>query len=189
MDKVLVVSSTQKSIDLLTVLLKSNGYQNIQSVSNGTEARRVTNQSDFSIIIVNSPLSDEFGVDLCISLTEITCASIILIAKNEIVDDLSAKVENFGVLVMGKPINRAVFYQTVKLAVASRRRIVGLQQQNVKLQNKIEEIRCIDKAKCFLIEQKGMTESQAHRYIEKMAMDNRKTRKEVAENILRQYYC
>lgn len=184
MDKVLIVSSTQKSIELLTILLKSNSYQDIQAVTSGGEARRLANQSDFSIIIVNTPLSDDFGIDLSISLTEISCASVVMIVKNEIVDDVSAKVENFGVIVMGKPINKALFYQTLKLAVASRRRMVGLQQKNEQLQNKIEEIKFIDKAKCFLIEQKGMTESQAHRYIEKTAMDNRITRKEVAENIL-----
>lgn len=184
MDKVLIVSTTQKSIELLTILLKSNGYQDIQAVTSGGEARRIANQSDFSIIIVNTPLSDDFGIDLSISLTEISCASVVMIVKNEIVDDVSAKVENFGVIVMGKPINKAFFYQTLKLAVASRRRMVGLQQKNEQLKNKIEEIRFIDKAKCFLIEQKGMSEPQAHRYIEKTAMDNRITRKQVAENIL-----
>ena len=62
-----------------------------------------------------------------------------------------------------------------------------LQRENVKLQQKIEEIRLVDRAKCCLIQYLNMTEAQAHRHIEKQAMDTRRTRREVAEGILQTY--
>ena len=43
----------------------------------------------------------------------------------------------------------------------------------------------VDRAKCALIQYLGFTEPQAHRYIEKQAMDLRQTRREVAESILK----
>ena len=70
---------------------------------------------------------------------------------------------------------------------AARNRIVGLQSENVRLQSKIEEIRLVDRAKCALIQYLNMTEPQAHRYIEKQAMDMRTTRREIAQNILKTY--
>ena len=57
----------------------------------------------------------------------------------------------------------------------------------MKLQKKIEEIRLVDRAKCVLIQYLNMTEAEAHRYIEKQAMDMRKTKKTIAENILNTY--
>ena len=48
-------------------------------------------------------------------------------------------------------------------------------------------MRLIDRAKCVLIQYLTMTEPQAHRYIEKQAMDTRTTRREVAQQILRTY--
>ena len=54
-----------------------------------------------------------------------------------------------------------------------------------RLEQKIQDIRTIDRAKCLLIQYSGMSEEQAHRYLEKQAMDRRMTRREVAEEVLR----
>ena len=70
---------------------------------------------------------------------------------------------------------------------ASRKRVQFLENENQKLQKKIEEIRLVDRAKLILIQVLKMTESQAQRYIEKQSMDLRQTRVVTAENILRTY--
>ena len=62
-----------------------------------------------------------------------------------------------------------------------------LEDENNKLQKKIEEIRIVDRAKLVLVQVLSMTEPQAHRYIEKQAMDMRQSRTTVAENILKTY--
>ncbi|MDY4209669.1 MAG: ANTAR domain-containing protein [Eubacteriales bacterium] len=51
----------------------------------------------------------------------------------------------------------------------------------------MEDIRVVNKAKWFLIEQLKMTEQEAHRYIEKQAMDRCVTKRVIAENILSTY--
>ena len=48
----------------------------------------------------------------------------------------------------------------------------------------MEEIRLVNRAKWLLIEQLKMTEAEAHRHIEKQAMDRCVTRRAVAEDIL-----
>ena len=107
--------------------------------------------------------------------------------RAETADEIAEKVEDVGVMVLGKPLGRAMFYQALKMVAAARRRVLGLKQENRKLQSKIEEIRLVDRAKCMLIQYLSMTESQAHRYIEKQAMDRRITRGEVARSILGLY--
>jgi response regulator NasT len=62
-----------------------------------------------------------------------------------------------------------------------------LQNQNEKLQKKIEEMRMVDRAKCALIQYLRMTEQQAHRHIEKQAMDTRQTKMQVARDIVNTY--
>ena len=59
--------------------------------------------------------------------------------------------------------------------------------ENSKLTQKIEDVRIIDRAKCLLISYLKVNEQEAHRYIEKQAMDMRITRREVAEGILKTY--
>lgn len=189
MEQVLLVSSTDKSIEFISQLLREAGTNpaDIVCAQSGNEARRLVSRTDFSLIVINAPLSDEFGHELSISCAEHTTAGIIIIAKNEIADDVSARVENYGVFVLPKPLGRQLFFQTLKLVSAARRRMLGLKNENLKLQKKIEEIRLIDRGKCALIQYLSMTEEQAHKYIERQAMDLRVTKKEVAEGILRTY--
>lgn len=59
--------------------------------------------------------------------------------------------------------------------------------EDVNLKLKLEEKNLVDRAKKTLIEKLKMTESQAHRFIEKQAMDLRVTKKNIAENILKIY--
>ena len=55
------------------------------------------------------------------------------------------------------------------------------------LQEKIAQVRLVSRAKCCLIEREGMTEADAHRLIEKRAMDTRRDRAEIAQEILDSY--
>ena len=63
----------------------------------------------------------------------------------------------------------------------------SLVEENRRLREKIEELRIVERAKCVLIEHLQFTEEQAHRYIEKQAMDRRSTRRTIAESILNTY--
>jgi response regulator NasT len=120
-------------------------------------------------------------------ISESSNSGIILICKSDIADDVSDKLSCYGVCVVPKPVNKVIFHQTLKIVSATRSRILGLQNENFKLQTKIEEIRLVNRAKCALIQYLKFSEPQAHRYIEKQAMDTRSTRKEVAQRILSTY--
>ena len=67
------------------------------------------------------------------------------------------------------------------------RRPVAPKYKRALKEKKIEEIRLVNRAKWLLIECLGMKESDAHRYIEKQAMDLRISKSEMAENIIRTY--
>ena len=53
------------------------------------------------------------------------------------------------------------------MAAASSRRLMMLQEENDKLHEKLMQLRLVSRAKCLLIETCGMTEAEAHHYIEK----------------------
>ena len=57
-------------------------------------------------------------------------------------------------------------------------------KQNRKLEEKIEELKLVDRAKCALIIHEHMSEEEAHKHIEKTAMNQRRTRREIARAIL-----
>jgi AmiR/NasT family two-component response regulator len=187
MNSALIVSSSDKGLEVISQLLNANAKTEITTAKSSSEARRLISTSDFDVVVLNTPLTDEFGYNLAITITEISASGVILIVSNELAEDISSKVDDSGVLIVPKPIIRQVFMQALKLAMASKKRILALKSENITLQHKIEEIRLVTRAKCVLIQYLNMTESQAHRFIEKQAMDMRTTREEIAKNILKTY--
>ena len=51
----------------------------------------------------------------------------------------------------------------------------------------VEDMKIINRAKFLLISCLNMTEVQAHRYLEKQAMDQRESKLEVAKQVIRTY--
>ena len=184
MDRILIVSSSETAKTSLIDVLKGAGFLNIDTADSGSEARRRFIDGDADYLLINAPLSDEFGTELAIDLSESSDCGILLLVKAEIADQVQEKVEDFGVFVVPKPINRQVLYQSFKFVEASRKRVIAMKRKNEQLSKKLDDLRVVDQAKCHLIEHMGMTEQQAHRYIEKQAMDSRKPKREIAKEIL-----
>lgn len=188
MEKALIVSGSSQGLDILVnMIVSSTGISNVSTIASGAETRRLVSNTDYDIIVINTSLSDEFGHELSIYLSEHTNAGIILVCKSAIADEISERVIDYGVCVVPKPVNKAMFFQSVKLVTATRSRIMGYQRENARLQVKLDEIKLINRAKCVLMQYLKLTEPQAHRYIEKQAMDTRQTKKEVAQSILLRY--
>ncbi len=187
MERVLIVSGSEKGMETIAQFLHSYGYTQISSTASGSEARRLMSSSEYALVIINTPLADEFGHELSIAMAENTSSGIILICKADISDDVSDKVSDYGVCVVSKPLNRALLHQSIRIVAATRSRMLGLKRENSQLMVKIDEMRLINRAKCTLMQYLKFTEPQAHRYIEKQAMDTRSTRKEVALRILSTY--
>lgn len=187
MENILIVSSFQSGKRGLEEILNSMGSYNINIASNGSEARKNISEKDFDFIIINAPLSDELGDELSRDIRYKSSCEIILIVKKEIADEISAKVEDVGVFVIAKPIGKQFFYQVLKLVESSKKMMEKLRLNNIKLQNKIDEVKIVYRTKCLLIEKLNITEEEAHRYIEKQAMNSRVKKKDVCKDIIDRY--
>lgn len=187
MDSALIISNSEKIAASLAEMLAQASVTDITTTSNGGEARRMLIEKDFDLYIVNTPLPDEFGESLALNIASKETSVVILIVKAELMDEVSDRVEDYGVITLAKPVSRSLFWNAIKLAAATHKKLKAIHNENVKLIQKIEDIRIIDRAKCILISHFSLTEPEAHRYIEKQAMDMRITRRKVAEEILKMY--
>lgn len=187
MDRALIVSGSEKAAETIAQFLSAYGCTSMTCAASGSEARRLVQTVEYGLIVVNAPLTDEFGHELAVMLSENTSSGILLLCKADIADDVSDKIGDYGVCVVSRPINKALLHQSIRLVEATRSRMLSLQRENSKLMVKIDEMRMINRAKCVLMQYLHFTEPEAHRYIEKQAMDTRATRKEVAQQILAEY--
>ncbi len=188
MDCVLLVSKSEKSTDSLSGLLRDSFSPAVLDVvKSGAEARRMMLQKDYDFIFINSPLPDEFGDGLAIYAAENMRAGVILLVKAELEDEAESKTGDYGVFVLPKPLSKYLMFKSIKLLEVARRRLEGVRNENIRLHKKIEDIRTINRAKYVLMEYLSMSEPQAHRYLERQAMNQRLTKVEVAKRILSTY--
>lgn len=184
---VLIVSGSAQGIKFISDLLDPAFFSPVRYVKSGAEARRALGTENIDILIVNAPLPDEFGDELASDAGEVNGTGTLLLVKSELYTEKSDTWARHGVLVLPKPLSKQTLAQAARLVLTSQLRVKTLAKENRLLRAKLEENKVISRAKCLLIEKLAMQEPEAHRYIEKVAMDTRKTRYEVAVSILKEY--
>ena len=184
---VLLVSGAEKFNSAVRPLLPEREFSPVVTVPDVSRARRALLERKFDLLVINTPLPDEFGTRLALDVCETTQAGVLLLVKADSYPDVTARVAPSGVLTLQKPTSPALFSSTLRLLCATRERLRRMEQKTATLEEKMEEIRLVNRAKWILIDQLKMTENEAHKFIERQAMDRCVTRRIIAENILATY--
>lgn len=183
---VLVAGANDKLGESIAALLPKNEYEPPVFAASVGEIRRLALESTMDLVVLNTPLKDEFGTRLALDLADYNIA-VLLMVQGDVFDQVCYKVEDYGVLTLAKPVSRQSFYTAVKLLTAMRAKMLRMEKKNQALQEKMQDIRTINRAKWLLITNLQMTEDEAHYHIEKKAMNSRLSRREAAEEIIRTY--
>ena len=184
--RVLIAGANDRTFDSLRELLPPDSYEAPLRAGSAGEVKRMLLETDVDLVILNAPLRDEFGTQPALNLSRDN-PRVLMLVPAESFDAVCYKVEDEGILTLSKPVSRNGLLGAIKLLTAMRGKLRKLDRQNQALQEKMQDIRTVNRAKWLLIEIKRMTENEAHYYIEKQAMDMRLSRREVAENIIRTY--
>ena len=184
--KVLVAGANDKTFALLQTLLPGSSYDPPLRAGSAGEAKRMALDYAVDIAILNAPMRDEFGTQLALNLARDN-VGVLLLVPGESFDGVRDQVEDEGVMAMAKPLTRQTLEMGLHMITALRGKLLQMDRRNRALQEKMTDIRTINRAKWLLIECLRMTEAEAHRYIEKQAMDLRISKREAAENIIKTY--
>lgn len=183
---VLIAGKTEEICDSIAQLLLELDCDNISTFTSGAIIRGV-DISKFDSVIISTPLSDEFGLDLVADISKDAKNGIVVLAKREIADEVQKKIRFTGAFVLPRPFNKALLIQTIKLAEIAHIGMAKLEEENRQLTQQLSDMKIVNRAKSMLMQYLNLTEDQAHRHIQKQAMDLRKTQRAVAEDILKTY--
>jgi len=183
----LIVTSSQKSVKLYSEVLNLASIGKITVLETAAQTKKKLPENDFEIIIIDAPLSDEYGESLARNIAVKGSSQVILAVNNEDFEKISSVCQEDGVLTITKPVDNNIFWSALSLVKSVSGKLKKVQEENAKLKQKIEDIRIIDRAKCMLISYLKLTEQESHRFIEKQAMDLRSTKRAIAEEILKTY--
>ena len=184
---VLVVSASEKFNQALPEFFPIPTFSPLTIVSNISSAKRAVSERDYDLVIVNSPLPDDAGFLFAIDTGNSYNTVVMVLARSEQFFDAYDKLAEYGVFLVRKPVSRPVLQMASEWLVSARERIRRTEKKTLSIEEKMNEIRLVNRAKWLLISELKMTEPDAHRYIEKQAMDRCVPRRLVAEEIIKTY--
>jgi response regulator NasT len=184
---VLLVSSAGKLNTALLPFFDAERFEPVTVVDTVSRAQRMLAERDYDLVIINAPLPDDFGRRFAIDVCTDSGRVALLIVRSDIYDETCSAMTPHGVLVAKRPMERSVMEELLDVMCTVRERLRGVQKKTMTLEDKMAEIRQVNRAKWALIRACHMTEEEAHRYIQKQAMDLCVSKKEAAESILKTY--
>lgn len=184
---VLIVSDTEKFTSSLSSLLPENTFDPVVRVSDAAMAKRAMLEREFDVVLINGTRADDRAAKLAIDVCSERNSVALLFVRRELYAEIYAKVTDFGVLTLPLPSSPQMVTQALDWVRATRERMRKYKKTAYTVQQKMEEIRAVNRAKWLLIDVLKMTESDAHRYIEKQAMDRCVSKLEVAKGIINTY--
>ena len=184
---VLIVSASDVFNSSLTPLLPESRFNPIRIETSVNAARRALSDRNYDFVIINSPLPDDSGVRFAIDLSGLKTSVALLMVRSDVYTTTYNKVAENGVYVLSKPTSKLIILQAIDWMAATRERLKKFEKKTMSTEEKMQEIRIVNHAKWALIENLKMTESDAHRYIEKQAMDSCISKREMAERIIKPY--
>ncbi len=183
--KIFINARTQESADSVAGALEELGSEITRCWDDDTASSADLTQYD--VVIVSTPLRTEFGLNFLAEAHRRTRASLVCLAKTDIAEEVQSRVRFTGAFVLPRPFAKASLVQTVRLAVLAGENIRRLQDENSELSRRLDDSKLISRAKCCLIQYLNLTEEQAQQHITRLAMDTRRSKREIAEDILTTY--
>lgn len=181
---VLIVSAQPKFNESLTGLIAQRQYYDHDLETSISSAKRARLERSYDIVMVNAPLPDDDGVRFAIDCSADSSCAALLLVRGEYYAEIFERVRSHGVYTMPKPSPRQMVEQAFDWLESTRERLRRLEKKSVSLEDKMAEIRLVNRAKWLLISEQGMTEDEAHHFIEHEAMDRCVSKRVIAEEII-----
>lgn len=163
--------------------LLNQGFEEIIEAENGRQAVDIALIRKPLLIVMDVSMPVMDGVTAAEKIGKRLSVPIVLLTATEDSETIE-RARDAGVMsYVLKPFREAQLHAAVDLAIHQFVEVSNLRDEVVHLKETIESRKLIERAKGVLIKQ-GFSEPEAYRRMQKIAMDKRKTLKEVAEAIL-----
>lgn len=178
--RLLAVTRDTKLLALLQTFLLPPLFL-LETARDIVSAKHSINETHFDLVLID--LSDATDAASCFSISDDESV-VILLTDNASFDHIAQSAQSYGILTLQKSADAFGLYSMIQTALAVVQKVRIVLRKSTALKEKMEEIKLVTKAKLRLMETHHLSEEDAHRLIEKKAMDTRKKRATIAKEIL-----
>jgi len=168
----------------LVEMLGEEGYDVVGQVGDGESAVRLADElrPDVVILDVRMPVLD--GIAAAEQIVAARIAPVVLLTAFS-QRDLVERAREAGVMAyLVKPFQKKDLLPTVEMAMSRFQEVLVLEQEVAGLSARLEARKLVDRAKGVLQTDHGLTEPEAFRWLQRTSMDERRSMRAVAQDVL-----
>ena len=168
----------------LVELLTDEGFEVIGQAADGEEAVRLARELRPDLVIMDVKMPRMDGITAAESIAGERIAPIVMLTAFS-QRDLVERARDAGAMAyVVKPFEASDLIPAIEIAIGRFAEIKAIEEELASLEDRFESRKIIDQAKGILQEGLGLSEPEAFRWIQKTAMDLRKSMREVAEGVI-----
>ncbi|MDR1431831.1 MAG: response regulator [Propionibacteriaceae bacterium] len=168
----------------LVELLTSEGYQVVAEAEDGEKALALARELRPDLVVMDVKMPRMDGITAAASIAEERIAPVVMLtafSQRELVE----RARDAGAMAyVVKPFDASDVVPAIELAVGRFAEIRAVEAEVADLEERFNSRKAVDQAKGLLQERLGISEPEAFRWIQKTAMDMRKSMREVAEGVI-----
>ncbi|MCL1837979.1 MAG: response regulator [Propionibacteriaceae bacterium] len=180
-----VVAEDEALIRLdLIELLNSEGYEVVAEAADGEEAVKLARKEkpDFVVMDVEMPKLD--GITAAAILAAERVAPVVMVTAYSQRDLVERARDAGAIAYVVKPFSASDLVPAIEVALGRFEDIKAAEAEIEELEERFASRKAVDQAKGLLQESLGLSEPEAFRWIQKTAMDLRKSMREVADGVI-----
>lgn len=168
----------------LVELLTEQGYDVVGQAADGEEAVALARSLNPDLVVMDVKMPKMDGITAAqIIVAERISAVVMLTAFSQ--RELIERATEAGVMAyVVKPFDASDVVPAIEIALARFAQLKAVEDEVADLEERLASRKAVDQAKALLQEGLGLSEAEAFRWIQKTAMDLRKSMREVAEGVI-----
>ncbi|MFD0864751.1 ANTAR domain-containing response regulator [Tessaracoccus lubricantis] len=168
----------------LVELLTEEGYDVVGEAADGEEAVKLARDLVPDLVIMDVKMPKMDGITAAEIIAEERIAPIVMLTAFS-QRDLVERARDAGAMAyVVKPFGASDVVPAIEIAMGRFQEIAAIEDELANLEDRLESRKIIDQAKGILQQDLGLTEPEAFRWIQKTAMDMRKSMRDVAEGVI-----
>jgi len=168
----------------LKEMLEEEGFDVVGEASDGDAAIRLAREREPDLVIMDVKMPGMDGLTAAEKITEEELSAVLILTAFSQKDLVQRAAEAGAIGYLVKPFQKSDLMPAIDIALARNAQLKAVRNEAKDLAEQLETRKVVDRAKGRLMDTKGMTESDAFRHLQKRAMDERRSMRSVAEQIL-----
>lgn len=168
----------------LVELLTDEGYEVVGQAGDGEAAVEMARELEPDLVVMDVKMPKMDGIAAAEIIASERIAPVVMLTAFSQRDLVEQAREAGAMAYVMKPFDASDVVPAIEIAIARYAEIRALDDEIEDLEERLASRKIIDQAKGILQESLGLTEPEAFRWIQKTAMDLRKSMREVAEGVI-----